>query len=448
MTDLITAPNVITLFFILIIVFVGLSNLFKPISNFKAVNIPNYLISLGILGTFTGIFWGLINFDPEDIQSSVPALIAGMKFAFGSSVAGMFFALLIKRKYIKAKERQELIEDASEKKDFDIESVLNAILEIRSSLSGKEDSLLSQFKNLRKDLSENINKISKAISGDDDSSVVTQVKSFRLESRDGFNNLNESVDKFYEEIAGKSTDVLLEALKTIIADFNKNLNEQFGENFKELNEAMGKILEWQNEYKEQLTKMIETQKQTSDDMKVATESFNSLLERAESLTNVGNDFKEIINDLSALLQALEQQRNDISNHIKLFAEISEKASTGLPKIEEKISELSENLIDVIGNHNSKINEHLEATISKSGELNKQMLDGMTKNNEELNQHIEQAVERTNEQVIKLDQAMSEELTKALESFGKQLTSLSQTFVKDYKPLTQRLKAIVEMTKNV
>ena len=73
MTDLITAPNVITLFFILIIVFVGLSNLVKPISNFKAVNIPNYLISLGILGTFTGIFWGLINFDPEDIQKSVPA---------------------------------------------------------------------------------------------------------------------------------------------------------------------------------------------------------------------------------------------------------------------------------------------------------------------------------------------------------------------------------------
>ena len=45
-SELVTTPNAITLLFILIIVFVGLSNLFKPISNFKAVNIPNYLIFL------------------------------------------------------------------------------------------------------------------------------------------------------------------------------------------------------------------------------------------------------------------------------------------------------------------------------------------------------------------------------------------------------------------
>ena len=499
MSELLTIPNAITAGFILIIVFVGLSNLFRPISNFKAVNIPNYLISLGILGTFAGIFWGLMNFDVKDIQSSVPNLIGGMKFAFGSSVAGMIFALLIKRKYIKQKIKQEINEKDSEGDAFDIENVLKAILEIRTSLVGEQNSLVNQFQELKSDLHVNMNKISRAISGDDDSSIVTQVRLLRGESRDELVKLNNAVDKFYEEIAGKATDVLLEALKTIIADFNKNLNEQFGENFKELNDAVGKILEWQIQYKEQLTAMIETQKQTSGDMKVATEAFNALLEKAESLTTIGSDFKVIVDDLSALLQALEQQRNDISNHIKLFADISEKASTGLPKIEEKISELSQDLIDVIGNHNSKINDHLETTISKSGdlnrqmseamtknntelnqhieqaaertidvienhnskisdhlettiskssELNRQMSEAMTKNNEELNQHIEQAVERTNEQVVKLDQAMSEELTKALESFGKQLTSLSQTFVKDYTPLTEKLKEVVEISKRL
>ncbi len=448
MPELITVPNTITAVFILIIVFVGLSNLFQPISNFKAINIPNYLISLGILGTFGGIFWGLMNFDVDDIQSSVPNLIGGMKFAFGSSVVGMIFALLIKRKYIKDKIQQENKEETSEKDAFDIENVLNAILEIRSSFLGGKDSLLAQFQSLREDLSENIIKISKAISGDDDSSVVTQVKLFRSESRDELKQLNQSVGKFYEEIAGKSTDVLLEALKTIIADFNKNLNEQFGENFKELNQAVGKILEWQNQYREQLTTMIEAQKQTSEDMNIAKEAFNALLEKAEALTTIGGDFKVIVNDLGPLLQGLEQQRNDIENHIKLFADISEKASTGLPKVEEKINQLSQELIDVIGNHNSRINDHLETTISKSGELNRQMLEAMTKNNEELNQHIEQAVERTNEQVVKLDQAMSEELTKALESFGKQLTSLSQTFVRDYSPLTERLKEVVEIAKRL
>lgn len=447
-SEFLTIPNFITAIFIIIIISVGLSNLISPVSNFKAVNIPSYLISLGILGTFAGIFWGLMNFDVDDIKNSVPSLIGGMKFAFSSSVAGMFFALLIKRKYIKEKVKQETNEEGAEKDVFDIENVLKAILEIRSCLIGREDSLLNQFQQVRNDLNENVKKISKAISGDDDSSVVTQVKLFRGESRDELKQLNKAVDKFYEEIAGKSTDVLLEALKTIIADFNKNLNEQFGENFKELNQAVGKILEWQNQYREQLTTMIEVQEQTSKDMKVATEAFNDLLDKAESLTSVGGEFKIIVADLSSLLQALEHQRNDISNHIQLFADISEKASTGLPKIEEKLNQLSIALVETIETHNIKINEHLESTISKSGDLNQQMLDAMTKNNKELNQHIEQAVNRTNEQVVKLDQAMGEELTKALESFGKQLTSLSQTFVKDYLPLTERLKEVVEMAKKL
>ncbi len=448
MSEFLTIPNIITTGFILMIFFVGLSNLFKPISNFKAVNIPNYLISLGILGTFVGIFWGLMNFDVKDIQSSVPSLIGGMKFAFGSSVSGMVFALLIKRKYIKKNIKQEINEKDAEKDTLDVKNVFKAILEIRSCLVGRKDSLLNQFQDMRNELNENVRIISKAISGDDDTSIVTQVKLFRGESRDELKQLNNAVDKFYEEIAGKSTDLLLEALKTIIADFNKNLNEQFGENFKELNQAVGKMLEWQNQYREQLTAMIEAQKQTSYDMGVATEAFNALLDKAESLTSMGAKFKIIVTDLGSLLQALEQQRNDISKHVKLFADISEKASTGLPKVEEKLNHLSIALIKTIEDHNSTINKHLESTISQSGDLNRQMVATITKNNEELNRHIVQVVDRTNEQVVKLDQAMSEELTKALNSFGQQLTSLSKKFVTDYTPLTDRLKKVVEISKGL
>jgi len=135
--------------------------------------------------------------------------------------------------------------------------------------------------------------------------------------------------------------------------------------------------------------------------------------------NVAAEFKEIMSGLSTLLTSLEQQRTDISNHVRVFSEISEKAATGLPRIEGKIIELTENLSNSI-----------------------------TRNNQELNQHIEQAVNRTNEQVVKLDQAMSEELTKALESFGKQLAALSQKFVEDYLPLTEKLKQVVELSRRL
>lgn len=46
--------------------------------------------ALGILGTFTGIIIGLLNFDTESIDTSIPVLLDGLKTAFITSIVGMF----------------------------------------------------------------------------------------------------------------------------------------------------------------------------------------------------------------------------------------------------------------------------------------------------------------------------------------------------------------------
>ena len=54
--------------------------------------IPNLLTSLGILGTFMGLSRGLssLNFsDSAQLVSGIPDLLGGMRFAFGTSVAGI-----------------------------------------------------------------------------------------------------------------------------------------------------------------------------------------------------------------------------------------------------------------------------------------------------------------------------------------------------------------------
>ena len=57
---------------------------------------PTALTTLGILGTFTGIFLGLLDFDIRTINKSVPALIEGLKVAFGTSILGLASALVFK----------------------------------------------------------------------------------------------------------------------------------------------------------------------------------------------------------------------------------------------------------------------------------------------------------------------------------------------------------------
>lgn len=60
--------------------------------------IPNLLTSLGILGTFLGLSMGLSSLNISDgealITQGIPNLLSGMKFAFGTSVAGISCSLV------------------------------------------------------------------------------------------------------------------------------------------------------------------------------------------------------------------------------------------------------------------------------------------------------------------------------------------------------------------
>ena len=52
--------------------------------------------SLGVLGTFFGITCGLFSFDTSGLETSVPALLDGMKSAFLTSILGMIGSLGVK----------------------------------------------------------------------------------------------------------------------------------------------------------------------------------------------------------------------------------------------------------------------------------------------------------------------------------------------------------------
>src|SRR6267154_2930904 len=57
---------------------------------------PTFLTTLGIFFCFTGIAWGLLNFDPSDVKYSILRLLEGIRTSFWASVAGIFWALTIK----------------------------------------------------------------------------------------------------------------------------------------------------------------------------------------------------------------------------------------------------------------------------------------------------------------------------------------------------------------
>lgn len=58
-------------------------------------NLPTFISTLGVIGTFLGITLGLLNFDTNDLDNSIPLLLESLKTAFFTSLAGMVGSIIL-----------------------------------------------------------------------------------------------------------------------------------------------------------------------------------------------------------------------------------------------------------------------------------------------------------------------------------------------------------------
>jgi F0F1-type ATP synthase membrane subunit b/b' len=148
--------------------------------------------------------------------------------------------------------------------------------------------------------------------------------------------------------------------------------------------------------------------------------------------------------LSDSLSGIQEQRNKLEESLKLLAQLINSASSGFPEIEKKIIAITEQMNNGVKATNDEFKNILLNTIQKTNlEFNK----NLEQVNQEINSQVKNLVEKTKEQVVVLDKALSEELTKSLESLGRQMASLSNRFVEDYTPLTEKLRAVLEISRN-
>ena len=64
-------------------------------SYYRINSIPSIFVTLGLLGTFLGITFGLIHFNtaPDKIKDSIVILLSGLKSAFFTSITGIILSL-------------------------------------------------------------------------------------------------------------------------------------------------------------------------------------------------------------------------------------------------------------------------------------------------------------------------------------------------------------------
>jgi hypothetical protein len=278
---------------------------------------PSLLTSVGIIGTFAGIVIGLLEFNPTNIKDSIEALLEGLKVAFFTSLVGMFLSVLYKT-FVSMGVLQSNAEQ-----ELGIEEV--GIEELYAVMCKQEEGIAA---------------LRQAISDNDDSSLVGQIKLLRFdlalshkETNELFNNFTNTLwiqlKDFADVLSKSATETVIDALKNVISDFNTNLTEQFGENFKQLNAAVLKLVDWQENYKAQLEEMSALYREGVLAITATEKSVTVIGEKAEAIpTSMAH--------LEELLTVNRHQLNDLGLHLSAFKNIQEKAVDAVPEIRRQI----------------------------------------------------------------------------------------------------------------
>lgn len=453
---------------------------------------PTLLTSLGILGTFIGVVIGLLHFDPSNIDGSIELLLGGLKTAFITSLAGMFGAIAYK--LIEASPYFEPVKPLNfSNVTATPEDILNVMVqqnehlsELRKAISGEEESSLAgQVKLLRSDANDNfkaeqtkfdgvmsqqnehLSELRKSIAGEEESSLAGQMKLLRSDTSDNFkveqtrfDNFSQelwtNLHDFSEKLSKSATEQVIEALNQVIKDFNKNLTEQFGDNFKALDASVQKLVTWQDQYSQQLTQMTA---QYSQGVKAITDI-------ETSVANINNETKVIPDSMKALNSVMlvnQHQIKELGAHLTAFKTIKDEAVSAFPEIQKHVQKTVEEITKSSQKASAGYEllltntESIQKSFSESASTMQTQFDATVKNIIEkqvselqrystaLEDEVKKSVELTgtavNKEVEMLNQTTSKEVNRIMNEMGKALTSITGQFTNDYSQLVTAMKAV-------
>ena len=408
----------------------------------KHVNSTASLVTvIGVLGTFCGIAWGLAHFNPANPDESIPELLDGLMFAFLTSICGIFASVVIK-----------LTELYKLKKKADSEEVQPVVGATIDDLAATLADILNAIQTSAEENKETLKSVEAALTGDGESTVLTQLQKLRTSFLDKQDEVIRAVTAFSDQIAEDNTNALIESLESVMRDFNTKINEQFGDNFKHLNEAIGRVNDWQEQYRIQMNDLAGV-------IETAMESMDKSRQSLETITEQSSVFVDTAKHLEPVLQTLQEQLMAMNERMEAFSSLGEKARDAFPLIEERLdkltSEFSNAALDTInksqediGNQRRILDRHaaqFDELVQKTHEQFEKLInDANTKLTAESERVFTESTRQIAQQIGVLDKALESALTESINSMGNQLASLSTKFVEDYGPLTLRLREVVRL----
>lgn len=380
--------------------------------------VASILTVIGVFGTFLGIFIGLQSFNIDKIDASIPDLLKGLRFAFLTSLVGIGSAILLKGVMSPLFQRKDRHPSEAERERFF--EVLKGI-----ETSG-ESNLLTQLKTLTETVEREESKNreqSKAAweafyilvqeEGSNSREALDSIKEGQNATLAQLKTLTTTVSENVGEIAAKvgeiATGQLIEALKEVIRDFNKNLTEQFGENFKQLNEAVEKTVVWQEQYRQQMDEL-------ADEFWIAAQSIEQTGRSASAIAESSDKIAERSNSIVNCVERLDPILHTLNDQLEAFSELRQRALDAFPLIENRLNELTANFSDTV-----------QTAITDSHASMEGQRIALETQTDQLQQVMENTTQQFNQLTTRFSDAVETSITESHESMNKQRDELKTQF---------------------
>ena len=272
---------------------------------------PALMTSVGILGTFLGIWIALIPFDPhpEKIQASIEAMLGGMKTAFLTSVLGLLCGILARWGWHSPNSKHLM---PSEKKM--IEELGGVAAEIRQ---------------LRAENIQGFKKLDGLAEAIKEAVIVT-------------------LEKLLTEIRGVIVEQLGKSMKELIATINTTMNETLGKKLGEFNQSVDQLRQWQMQHMESMNNLQAELKRLMASFREIESGIKTISENCAKIPATMEELSKVIAIAQGQTDELEKKLNEFAKMMSNFAEMGEKAKEAFPEVDRRLKEVSTAMKEAAG----------------------------------------------------------------------------------------------------
>jgi ElaB/YqjD/DUF883 family membrane-anchored ribosome-binding protein len=399
-------------------------------------SIPGMLLGIGLIGTFFGLYFALIQMDMSNAKKMTEAIeilinMAGVKFA--ASIWGLGLSVLFT--FI-----DKSLESGLEKKLDRMQVVIDQIF-IRETAEQNLDSILLQNTQQTKALNGLATSLTEKIASEFNTTLIPKIALMNSHFESMPQHISQSINETFQKPLEKLSDTVEnltsnhseksnEALKNIIKEFMKELKSAAGDEGEKLKVASAQSQEILVSTSEQLQNTFTSmQSMFQEQQNISTTRDNKII---EDLNQIKLDQQEMIQNLSSSVSDnISSMNSEVSNNINKLVETMQNIAIQQSESgnirEEALTSSQEQMVS-----------------SLSNSLKSDMRDMNTQVSTNINQLVE-SIRSTNNSQQEASQQREEEITNSVNGM---LSNIEESMSRQMEDDNKRNKVVISMLQQI